>query len=380
LLVAHSELPESELLDEGLQVFGPGRVSTDQVREEGQSKDVRKAEAVYIPFHLKNTLQASGNWGAVWVVPDASDAVDVSVTGEILSSSGEQLVMRVEVRDATGRSWLQKKYALAATEGAYSTPRKGDADPYQNAYNAIANDMLVVKRALTGAQLREIRRVSQLRFAGDLAPEAFDGYLRSQSDGTLSVDRLPARDDPMMSRMLKVREREYMLYDTVNEHYANLYDDMWDPYLNWRKAQLSEIQAYRELKRQEMLRKILSVAAIAGAIAYDVSGGGGRSRYYSPTVRNLAIVGGIAAWQSGAAKGQEAEIHAEALRELGISFEEEIQPQVVELEGRTLKLTGTAEQQYAKWRRLLREIYLKETGLGPVQVFHSPEPAEPEHL
>jgi hypothetical protein len=155
---------------------------------------------------------------------------------------------------------------------------------------------------------------------------------------------------------------------------------MWDPYFNWRKAQLSEIQAYRDLKRQEILRKVLSVAAIAGAIAYDVSGGGGRSRYYSPSVRNLAIVGGIAAWQSGAAKGQEAEIHAEALRELSISFEDEIQPQVVELEGRTLKLTGTAEQQYATWRRLLREIYFKETGLAPVQVFQDPQTAESEHL
>jgi len=262
----------------------------------------------------------------------------------------------------------------------YNAPRKGEVDPYQHTYNAIANDMLAIKRQLTPEQLREIRRVSQLRFAEDLAPDAFGGYLQSSGKGTVRVDRLPARDDPMMSRMLKVREREYMLYDTVNEHYAGLYDDMWDPYLNWRRAQLTEIQAYRELKRQETMRKILSVAAIAGAIAYDVSAGGGRSRSYSPTVRNLAIVGGIAAWQSGAAKGQEAEIHAEALRELGISFEEDIQPQVVELEGRTLKLTGTAQQQYAKWRQLLREIYLEETGIQSAAVPRRPVAMESESL
>jgi hypothetical protein len=97
-------------------------------------------------------------------------------------------------------------------------------------------------------------------------------------------------------------------------------------------------------------------------------------------VRNLAIVGGIAAWQSGASKGQEAEIHAEALRELGISFEEEIQPQVVELEGRTLELTGTAAQQYAKWRRLLREIYLEETGIQSVAAPGSPDAMESKPL
>jgi len=35
---------------------------------------------------------------------------------------------------------------------------------------------------------------------------------------------------------------------------------------------------------------------------------------------------------------------------------------VVEVEGRTLKLTGTAEEQYREWRRLLATIYAEETG------------------
>jgi len=35
---------------------------------------------------------------------------------------------------------------------------------------------------------------------------------------------------------------------------------------------------------------------------------------------------------------------------------------VVEVEGRTLKLTGTAEEQYREWRRLLAKIYAEETG------------------
>ena len=31
-------------------------------------------------------------------------------------------------------------------------------------------------------------------------------------------------------------------------------------------------------------------------------------------------------------------------------------PQVVDVEGRTLKLTGTAEEQYREWRKLLHEM------------------------
>jgi hypothetical protein len=36
---------------------------------------------------------------------------------------------------------------------------------------------------------------------------------------------------------------------------------------------------------------------------------------------------------------------------------------VVEVEGRTVQLRGTAEEQYQEWRRLLKELYETETGL-----------------
>ncbi|MGB0956196.1 MAG: hypothetical protein ACPGZP_09385, partial [Panacagrimonas sp.] len=63
-------------------------------------------------------------------------------------------------------------------------------------------------------------------------------------------------------------------------------------------------------------------------------------------------------------KGKEAEIHAEALKELGASLEADLEPQTVELEGKTVTLTGSAEAQYTQWRALLKQIYEEETGLG----------------
>lgn len=50
------------------------------------------------------------------------------------------------------------------------------------------------------------------------------------------------------------------------------------------------------------------------------------------------------------------------LKELSNSFQSEAKPQVVEVEGRALKLTGTAEEQYAEWRALLDELFESETG------------------
>ena len=51
------------------------------------------------------------------------------------------------------------------------------------------------------------------------------------------------------------------------------------------------------------------------------------------------------------------------LKQLGESFQSEVQPMVVDIEGRTLELKGSAEEQYAEWRQLLRELYENETGL-----------------
>ena len=79
--------------------------------------------------------------------------------------------------------------------------------------------------------------------------------------------------------------------------------------------------------------------------------------------RDVALIGGIAALQSGIAKGKEAKMHREAIRELGVSFDAEVAPMVVEVEGETVRLTGNLENQYAKWRGLLQQIYATETGL-----------------
>jgi len=65
---------------------------------------------------------------------------------------------------------------------------------------------------------------------------------------------------------------------------------------------------------------------------------------------------------SGFNVSKEAEIHASAIKELSESFGNEMEPVVVEFEGKQYELTGTAEEQYKRWRELLHEIYLAETG------------------
>jgi len=52
----------------------------------------------------------------------------------------------------------------------------------------------------------------------------------------------------------------------------------------------------------------------------------------------------------------------DTLKELAESFNAELAPTVLELEGEVIKLNGNLEAQFVQWRRLLRQIYAKETG------------------
>ena len=73
-----------------------------------------------------------------------------------------------------------------------------------------------------------------------------------------------------------------------------------------------------------------------------------------------AVGAGAVMVQSGLQKRSEARLHEAALEELGDSLAADLRPRVVELEDRTITLTGNVQAQYEQWRALLREIYLAE--------------------
>ena len=66
--------------------------------------------------------------------------------------------------------------------------------------------------------------------------------------------------------------------------------------------------------------------------------------------------------RSGFATASEAKIYQESLKESGADFDAQAKPLVIELEGQTIRLTGSVEEKFQEWRRLLKEIYIDETG------------------
>ncbi len=89
----------------------------------------------------------------------------------------------------------------------------------------------------------------------------------------------------------------------------------------------------------------------------------GNDSYIGQAGSSVAIASGAYMIKGGLDKRSESQIHAEALRELGNSLEAEITPSVIELEDRTVRLTGTVKEQYAQWKEILRELYRTEVGL-----------------
>jgi hypothetical protein len=354
---AEREIPGAQLLNIDIAVFDPGIPADPQARKEANIfPQVRRAEARYLPVNLRRTLQDTGHWGAVRVVPEPVNSAELMLTGEIVQSDGGLLELAVKARDASGRVWLDKVYDNQAGEYSY---RAEQSDPFQGLYNRIANDLLAARRKLPVAELRDLVRLSKIRFAADLAPDSFDPYLTKDGRRYRLVG-LPAVGDPMTRRIERIRQRDYAVIDALDQHYRVFHQQMRAAYDAWRATSYREAENLRELRRESLAHKLLGAAAVVGGVfgLVEASTGAGA------LAANAGILGGGYLFKSGLDKAKESEIHAQALEELGQSLENDVKPRVVELEGQTVTLSGSAEAQYEEWRRLLKNIYAAETGFA----------------
>ena len=361
-ILAEQEIPEDLLLDVGIQILDPGlpEEDPDSLEEQRIYAGVRKSEARFIPYHLKTTLESTGQWGAVRVVPAGVQAGELRVSGEILLSTGKALVIRIVAVDSSGRIWREKKYKQDANGMAY---REGDdqvevEDPYQDLYDRIANDLVEARQKLTTAEIRALRDITRIKFAADLVPEAFGDYLSVNKKGRYRIDRLPSVDDPMLGRLALVRERDYLFVDTLNEYYSDFYARMSDPYDKWRSNSYEEELQLQEIRREARMQKIFGGILLLGAALAD--GGSSAAR----VARDAAAISGVIVLKNGIEKGKEAKINREALRELVASLDAELEPVLVDIDGQTVRLEGSAEAQYAEWRRMLARLFSTETGFS----------------
>ncbi len=339
--------PEASLMDVRITVFEPA---------EDFFPEVRQAEARYIPVGLKRVFEEAGFWGAVRVVPDVGGA-DLTISGAVLASYGRELRLEIRAMDAAGKVWLDKKYKGEADASVYLA-RESTVDPFQDLYHRIANDVSKKYKKLKTKDIERIRNVSRLRFATDLAPDAFADYLRVEKQSYVVV-RLPSLDDAMMERVALIRQRDGMFVDTVDSYYGSLFEKMRKSYRGWRS---------QDYWQREAMKNGPPTATGSGGrnapMGVLVAGNGGTWSGEGVLCGTPGLFGGASTTDQLRRWEEERRgTHLDVLRELGESLAADVAPLVVEVEGNVTQLTGSVEVQYAQWRTLLREIFAAETGV-----------------
>ncbi len=323
---------ENARLDLGLIVFDPGIPADESTHSKrGIFPEIRDVEARYMPVVLREALVASNSWGVVRVLPKDDNTLELRVQGKILHSDGIDLVLQIRVSDATGQLWLDKIYHDQTRQNDY--PAIARDDPYGDLYREIANDLEQLKAQLSAPELAKIRDVALLRYAASLSPEAFGDFLSPAADGVFELQRLPADDDPMMVRVQRIRNQEYLFIDTVDEQYVALHAEMGPTYYLWR-----------QYGRERAIFKESYEARVANRDSY-----GRRGSYIAMEQTYNAF--------------KNLKIQDQDLQELAGGFNNEVAPTVMEVSGRVFRLNGGLDAQYAEWRDILRSIFALETGL-----------------
>jgi len=332
LVVAHRQPPQP--LEVGVVLFDPGiprDVSKHQ--ELGVYPQIRTAEARYIPYLLRKALVDSNQWGPVRVVPQADSSLALLVQGTIVRADGLQLALDITVRDSSGRVWLDRIYRDEAVERDYLSSQNSGADPFGDIYRKIANDMALAMGRLSKTQLRRVTQIAELMYARQLSPQSFAHYLSESPEGDVELVRLPAVGDPMLARIGKLRDKQHLFTDTVDQHYMSLYEEMSNAYLLWRQYG-REIALYKDERERRLQDRQRS----------------GRR-------------GSFTAMQEAYAAYRWSKVQQEDMDELAQGFNNEVAPTVVELDGRVFHLTGSLQKQYQKWQGILEELFALESGL-----------------
>ena len=355
-MVAQVPIEDALRLDVMILPFDPNLERIETVDSDIPiSAEVRRAESRYQAYHLKETLEQTGNWGVVRVIPSPSNFQPLLVQAKILASDGENLRLFIKATDAAGSVWINKEYSDSASKYAYQSVRE---DPFQDIYNQVANDLLKAHQARNASSIINIQNVARLKFAADLSPESVSNYLQTDRRGRVTVTQLPAENDLVMQRVSRLREQENLFVDTMDDYYLNFYRNVKPSYDEWRYATYDEAVRLRQMQKQARNRLLAGAALIAGG----VYAGSQSETWAGDAAAAGAVVGGIGAVKSGMDRYKQAEIHEQALAELTQSLGMEIEPNVLQIEGQSIELEGTLDAQYGQWRRILKEIYAADQG------------------
>ena len=293
--------------------------------ETAQYMTVRKLESRLLPGLFREVLVSSDHWGVVRVVPTASALAPVNIRTVIVASDGRDLALDVAVSDVTGEEWFRLRLAYRQDDPS------DNLSALQQIFHVVSNRMRDVWLSRSVAERSRLISIADIVYARDLAPDFFASYLDFESP-VLTLKRAPSSDDPMLARVQRIKNQEYLFCDAMDEQLVILLERAGPTYDLWRKA---------AVEQTNWLDHYESVAALRSVGPGD---------------------GEFSRMQASYSAYRSYRIQEQALLELAEALESESQPVVLRSEGAVITLEGTLEAQYATWRDLLREIFLLEQG------------------
>ena len=350
-------------LDVIIPTFDPGLPENpNDYEEERIWPELRRAEANRFAYKLKVALEKTGAFGAVRVTPDKSATGELYILGKIIESNGEDVEMGLDVLDISGRRWLSKSFDHTVEEEFYNNARNQGADPYDPMFDSAATYIVEELSDYNSKQLNELIKLTDLRFGASFSEDAFAQHMKNE-DGRILLLSYPSDDDLMLNRVKAIRVRDQLFVDRLQTDYEAFSQKMDDSYKMWQEASRQELEAESEANWKAVGEGIAGTLLIGLAIAAAVAGAESNNpNAAANALAGTAIAGaaGVSALSSSFQTSQEAQIHRDALAELGRSVDVELAPQVIEFEKKTVELTGTAKEQFAQWRAFLKQIYAQE--------------------
>jgi hypothetical protein len=161
-------------------------VSTQVRNKSGTEMEAafRETEALLIGLRLRSEFERNDHWGVIRLFPEASVIPQLTIQASILTSDGRELVIETTARAVTGEIILSAMYRDFSVDDDYNNDK---SDPFEDLYATVVND---IAESLSSASIQEsyLRTLSSLRYASELAPEAFPDYL-GQEAGLYTVRR-----------------------------------------------------------------------------------------------------------------------------------------------------------------------------------------------
>lgn len=281
----------------------------------------RETEAQLLAAKQRLVFEESGQWGVVRLFPAPSVIPELMLTLVVLASDGRELEIQATLTVVNGDVLLRETYLDRADSAASMSESE---DPFVDLYHRVHADVAqsVSERAFSE---RHLEMLSFLRYARQLAPDAFESYLVTEANRWTLV-REPSEQDPMYVRIAKLKAYELLFVDTIDEQLTGALGKIDVAYRLWLRASKEQLD-WLDLRRE----RGVNTESFTNESTFS---------------RHQAV---YAAYRS-------LKIHEQELFELVLDLESESRSTALEIEDRVVKLEGTLGQQYREWRETLSMI------------------------